>query len=51
MPVMTFLTTCHFDFGALKQLGPSLKAQGVTRPFVVTDQGIKAAGLLDKASV
>ncbi len=49
MPVMTYLTTCHFDFGALKQLGPSLKMLGVTRPFVVTDQGIKAAGLLDKA--
>jgi len=49
MPVMTFLTTCHFDFGALKQLGPALTAQGVTRPFVVTDQGIKGAGLLDKA--
>ena len=49
MPVMTYLTTCHFDFGALKQLGPSLKALGVTRPFVVTDQGIKAAGLLDSA--
>lgn len=46
MPVMTYLTTCHFDFGALKALGPSLKANGVTRPFIVTDQGIKAAGLL-----
>lgn len=50
MPVMTYLTTCHFDFGALKQLAPSLKAQGVTRPFIVTDAGIKAAGLLARAS-
>jgi 4-hydroxybutyrate dehydrogenase len=46
MPVMTYLTTCHFDFGALKALAPSLKANGVTRPFIVTDAGIKAAGLL-----
>ncbi|KAF0184472.1 MAG: iron-containing alcohol dehydrogenase [Hyphomonadaceae bacterium] len=49
MPVMTFLTTCHFDFGALKQVGPSLKANKVARPFVVTDPGLKAAGLLDRA--
>lgn len=49
MPVMTFLTTCHFDFGALKQLGPALKAQKVSRPFIVTDAGLKAAGLLDRA--
>jgi alcohol dehydrogenase class IV len=49
MPVMTFLTTCHFDFGALKQVGPSLKANKVSRPFVVTDPGLKAAGLLDRA--
>ena len=49
MPVMTYLTTCHFDFGALKQLGPALKAQKVARPFIVTDAGLKAAGLLDRA--
>lgn len=48
MPVMTYLTTCHFDFGALKALAPSLKSLGVTRPLIVTDAGIKAAGLLDK---
>ena len=47
MPVMNYLNTCIFDHGAIGQLGKTLKGQGVTRPFIVTDQGIKAAGLLD----
>jgi 4-hydroxybutyrate dehydrogenase len=46
MPVMNYLTQCIFDAGALKQLGPVAKALGITRPFIVTDPGIKAAGLL-----
>jgi alcohol dehydrogenase class IV len=44
---MTYLTTCIFDSGALKKLAPTAKEQGITRPFLVTDPGIKAAGLLD----
>ena len=48
MPVMSYLNTCIFDSGAIGQLGKSLKGQGITRPFIVTDQGIKAAGLLDR---
>ena len=48
MPVMNYLNTCIFDHGAIEQLGKTLKGQGVARPFIVTDQGIKAAGLLDK---
>ena len=47
MPVMNYLTTCIFDHGAIKQLGKTLKEQGITRPFIVTDPGIKAVGLLD----
>lgn len=47
MPVMTFLTTCLFDHGAVQQLAKTLKDQGATRPLVVTDPGLKAAGLLD----
>lgn len=49
MPVMTFLTTCVFDHGALKQLPNVLKTQKAARPMVVTDPGLKAAGLLDQA--
>jgi alcohol dehydrogenase class IV len=47
MPVMQFLTTCQFDHGALSSLAGHLKKQAIARPFIVTDPGIKAAGLLD----
>ncbi len=48
MPVINFLTTCIFDSGALKQLPNVVKNLGITRPFIVTDPGIKAAGILAK---
>ncbi|WP_396271668.1 iron-containing alcohol dehydrogenase [Hyphomonas sp.] len=48
MPVMNFLTQCVFDAGALKQLGALAKGKGITRPFIVTDAGIKASGILAK---
>ncbi|WP_395645050.1 iron-containing alcohol dehydrogenase [Terricaulis sp.] len=47
MAQMNYLTACTFDFGALAQLPKVLKGLGVTRPFVVTDPGLKANGLLD----
>lgn len=48
MATMNYLTQCTFDFGALTQLPRVLKGFGVKRPFVVTDPGLKANGLLDK---
>ena len=48
MAQMNYLTQCTFDFGALAQLPKVLKGLGVTRPFVVTDPGLKASGLLDR---
>ena len=48
MAQMNYLTQCTFDFGALAQLPKVLKGLGVARPFVVTDPGLKANGLLDK---
>lgn len=48
MAQMNYLTQCTFDFGALAQLPKVLKAHGATRPFVVTDPGLKANGLLDR---
>lgn len=47
MAQMNYLTQCTFDFGALAQLSKVLKAHGVSRPFVVTDPGLKTNGLLD----
>ena len=48
MPVINFLTQCIFDAGALKQLNKTAKGLGITRPFIVTDPGIKAVGILGK---
>ncbi|MEM9739439.1 MAG: iron-containing alcohol dehydrogenase [Pseudomonadota bacterium] len=48
MPVMNFLTPCIFDHGAVKMLPKTLAGLGVSKPFIVTDAGIKAAGLLDQ---
>ena len=48
MPVINYLTTCIFDSGALKQLAGTAKKLGMTRPFIVTDPGIKAARILAK---
>jgi 4-hydroxybutyrate dehydrogenase len=48
MPVMNYLTQCTFDHGALAQAPAILTGLGVTRPFIVTDPGLKAAGLLDR---
>ena len=46
MPIMNFLTQCVFDAGALKQLASLAKKNAITRPFIVTDAGIKASGIL-----
>ncbi len=48
MAQMNYLTQCTFDFGALGQTPRVLKGLGVSRPFVVTDPGLKANGLLDR---
>jgi alcohol dehydrogenase class IV len=48
MPVMTFLNTCIFDHGALARLPKVLAGHGVSKPFIITDPGIKSAGLLDQ---
>ena len=48
MPVMNYLNTCVFDPGAIGQLARQMKGLGMTRPFIITDKGIAAAGILDK---
>ncbi len=46
MAVINYLTTVQFDFGAVKLLGAECARLGIRRPLVVTDAGVKAAGLL-----
>ncbi|MEO1159254.1 MAG: iron-containing alcohol dehydrogenase [Pseudomonadota bacterium] len=47
MPVISFLTTTHFDHGATSQLQKSLDRNNIKRPLIATDKGIVAAGILE----
>ena len=48
MALINYLTTIRLDFGALAQLPEDLAAAGIGRPLLVADQGVAAAGLLDR---
>ena len=48
MALITYLTTIHFDFGAIDKLAAELQRLGIRRPLLVTDKGVAAAGLLDR---
>ncbi len=38
----------HFGYGALDQLGPELTRRGVSRPLIITDQGLVRHGVCDQ---
>ncbi len=46
MALITYLTRIQFEFGAVALLADELHALGVSRPLIVTDDGIVAAGLV-----
>ena len=50
MATLTYLTTTHFDFGSIQNLNTELGKAGITRVFIATDAGVKAAGLVDKVT-
>jgi 4-hydroxybutyrate dehydrogenase len=49
MAQILYVTNILIDFGALAQLQAECERVGITRPLIVTDAGVKAVGLLDKA--
>jgi 4-hydroxybutyrate dehydrogenase len=49
MAVINYITQIQFDFGAISQLKAECQRVGITRPLVITDAGVKAAGVLQKA--
>jgi alcohol dehydrogenase class IV len=49
MAFIFYVTQIQFEFGALKLLKQECERAGITRPLVVTDPGVKAAGVLQKA--
>jgi len=48
MATMNFLTRTEFDFGAIKRMPEFLKSLGIARPFIATDKGLVAVGIVDK---
>ena len=49
MAFIYYITQVQFDFGAIRLLKQECERVGITRPLVVTDAGVKAAGILQKA--
>lgn len=49
MALIYYVTQVQFDFGAIRLLKQECERVGITRPLVVTDAGVKAAGVLQKA--
>ena len=47
MALISYLNTVRLDSGSVSFLVEDLKAAGITRPLVITDKGVIAAGLLD----
>jgi alcohol dehydrogenase class IV len=49
MALIHYITQIQFDFGAIALLRQECERTGITRPLIVTDPGIVAAGVLQKA--
>jgi 4-hydroxybutyrate dehydrogenase len=49
MAQILYITNVLIDFGTLAQLQAECERAGIRKPLIVTDAGVKAAGLLDKA--
>lgn len=48
MAIISYLTTVRFDFGAIQHLPEEMAAVGMTRPLLITDKGVRAAGIADR---
>jgi 4-hydroxybutyrate dehydrogenase len=49
MATILYLTQIQLDFGAVRLLTSECHRIGIARPLVITDAGVKAAGVLQKA--
>jgi 4-hydroxybutyrate dehydrogenase len=47
MSLINYITQIQFDFGAVKLIKSECERIGIRRPLIVTDQGVKAAGIVD----
>jgi hypothetical protein len=49
MAFINYVTQIQFEFGAIALLKQECERVGMTRPLIVTDAGVRAAGVLQKA--
>ena len=49
MALINYLTQINIDFGTLSLLKAECERVGIQKPLIVTDVGVRAAGVLDKA--
>ena len=49
MSFINYVTQIQIDFGAIQLLQQECNRVGIQRPLIVTDAGVKAAGILQKA--
>ena len=50
MALINYITQIQIDFGAVQLLAPECERIGIRRPLVVTDAGVRAAGVLDRVT-
>jgi 4-hydroxybutyrate dehydrogenase len=49
MAYIYYVTHIQFDHGAISTLKAECERVGISRPMIVTDKGVRAAGIVDKA--
>jgi alcohol dehydrogenase class IV len=49
MSLINYITQIQFDIGAIALLPAECERIGITRPLIVTDRGVRAAGIVDTA--
>ncbi len=49
MAYIYYITHIQFDHGAISTLKAECERVGIQRPLIVTDKGVRAAGIVDKA--
>jgi 4-hydroxybutyrate dehydrogenase len=49
MAFINYITQIQFDYGAVQLLKSECERVGISKPLIVTDKGVRAAGIVDKA--
>ncbi|MBK4735066.1 iron-containing alcohol dehydrogenase [Noviherbaspirillum pedocola] len=48
MAIINYITQIQFGFGVIQQLQQECDRVGIRRPMIVTDAGVRAAGIIDR---